>query len=69
MLFSLLKLIFEAYTFILSFKNLNVIHVLYLLVLHNSLVHLGEGAPEPTIQKCLASVGDVVPFSAFLFED
>lgn len=69
MLFSLLKLIFEAYTFILSFKILNVIHILYLLVLHNSLVHLGEGAPEPTIHKCLASVGDVVPFSAFLFED
>lgn len=69
MLFSLLKLIIEAYTFILSSKILNVIHVLHLLVLHNSLVHLGEGAAEPTIQKCLASVGDVVPSSAFLFED
>ena len=66
MLFILLKLIFETCTFILSSKILNMIHILYMLVLHNLLLCVGECELEPTVELYLAPVGEILHFPAFV---
>lgn len=63
MLFSLLKPIFEVSTFISRSKILKMVHILYLLILHNSLLWVWEHSIVPS------SMEGEVDLHEFLFED